>query len=145
VLERSQVSDIARINEFWKTYAAVVNAGDIETWISLWIDDGIQMPPAAPRRIGKEQIRAEMQTLFDLFDEQMTLHLEEVWVEGDMAYSHGTYDFVMTPKSGDDPIQGSGNFLTVLHRQIDGSWKIAIDCFNYNEPLQENGQDMEVR
>jgi len=136
MLERSQVSDIVRINDLWKTYAAAVNNEDLENWISLWTENGIQMPPAAPRRIGKEQIRTEMQTLFDLFDEQMTLYLEEVRVEGNMAYSHGTCDFVMTPKNGGGLIQGSGKFLTVLHRQIDGSWKIAVDCFSYDGPLQ---------
>jgi len=137
MLERSQVSDVARINELWKTYIAAVNVGDIKNWISLWIEDGIQMPPAAPRRIGKEQIRAGMQSLFDHIDRKMTVHLEEVRVEGDLAYSHGTYDFVMTPKSGGELIQGSGKFLTVLHRQIDGSWKIAVDCFSYDGSLQK--------
>jgi len=135
MLERSQVSDIAQINELWKTYTEAVNAGDLENWISLWIEEGIQMPPGTPRRVGKEQVRAEMQALFDLFDELVTLHLEEIQVEGYQAYSHGTYDIVMTPKCGGDPIQGSGNFLTILRRQIDGSWKIAIDCFNYDAPL----------
>lgn len=144
MLERSRLADVARINELWKAYAAAVNDGNMENWISLWIDEGIQMSPAAPRRIGKEQIRAEMQTLFDLFDEQMTLHLEEIHVAGDQAYSHGTYDFAITPKGEGDSVQGSGKFLTVLHRQIDGSWKIAVYCFNYDMPLGEKGQDMKV-
>jgi uncharacterized protein (TIGR02246 family) len=144
MLERSQLADIARIDELWRAYAAAVNDGDLENWISLWIDEGIQMPPAAPRRIGKEQIRAEMQTLFDRFDKQMTLHLEEIQVEGDQAYSHGTFDIVMTPKGDGNTIQGSGKFLTILQRQIDGSWKIAVDCFNYDVSLEEKGLNMKV-
>jgi len=144
MLERSRVSDVARINELWKSYVASVNDGNMEKWISLWIEDGIQMPPTTPRRVGKEQIRAEMQPLFDLFDRQMTLHLEEVRVAGDQAYSHGTYEFVMTPKSEGDSVKGSGKFLAVLHKQIDGSWKIVVDCFNYDMPLGEKGQDMKM-
>lgn len=135
MLERSRVSDIARINDLWNAYVVAVNAGDLVSWISLWINEGIHMPPAAPRRVGKKQIRAEMQTLFDVFNKQMALNLEEVRVEGNMAYSHGTYDFVMTPKSGGEIKQGRGKFLTILHRQINGSWKIAVDCFNYDVPL----------
>ena len=64
----------------------------------------------------------------------MSIHPEEVRILGDRAYSHGTYDFEMTPKEGGDTSVVAGNFLTILAKQADGSWKIAIDCFNYDAP-----------
>jgi len=134
MLERSQVSDVAQIYKLWNEYSAAITIGDLERWISLWTQDGIQMPPDAPRRAGKETIRAEMQPLFDHFDWQMSVYLAEVQVLGDQGYSHGSYEFVMTPREGGESIEGTGKFLTILQRQIDGSWKIAIDCFNYNAP-----------
>lgn len=135
MLERSQVSDVAQIYKLWNEYAAAVTAGDMERWLSLWIDNGIQMPPDAPRRAGKETIRAEMRQRFDLFDWRMAIHPDQVQVLGDQAYSYGVYEFVMMPREGGDTSEGTGNFLTILQRQIDGSWKIAIDCFNYNAPI----------
>ena len=134
-MERMQVVDVAQVYELWNEYAAAVTVGDMERWIALWIDDGIQMPPGAPRRVGKEQIRAEMQLRLDLFDRKMTIQPDEVQVLGDRAYSHGSYEFTLTPKAGGDTIEGNGKFLTILQRQIDGSWKIAIDCYNYDAPL----------
>jgi len=68
MIERVQVADVAQVYELWNESAAAATAGDIERWIALWIDDGIQMPPGAPRRVGREQIRREMQPLFDLFN-----------------------------------------------------------------------------
>ena len=38
------------------------------------------------------------------------------------------------PKEGGDSIKVNGEYSTILQRQIDGSWKIAIDCFNYDAP-----------
>jgi ketosteroid isomerase-like protein len=99
------------------------------------MDDGIQLPPGAPCRVGKELIRVEMQPLLDLFDWQMAIQPDEVKVLGDQAYSYGLCEFVMTPKEGGNTIERNGKFLTILRRQIDGSWTIAIDCFNYDAPL----------
>jgi uncharacterized protein (TIGR02246 family) len=127
---------VAFVYDLWNEYAAALSAGDMERWIALWIDDGIQMPPGVPRNIGKEQIRTAMQPLLHVYDYEMTINPDEVWVLGNRAYSHGLYEFAMTPKEGGDTTEVSGKFLTVLEKQIDGSWKIAIDCFNYNAPLE---------
>ena len=130
-------ADIAAINELWPQYAAAVTAGDMDLWISLWTDDGIQMPPDTPARIGKEQIRVAIQSSFNLYQWKMTINNEEVRVAGDWAFSRGTYSFTMTPKEEGETIKGTGKYLTILERQVDGSWKIAIDCFNYNAPPSE--------
>ena len=135
MMERVQVVDVARVYELWNEYADAANDGDLERWIALWIDDGIQMPPGAPRRVGKAEIRRGMQPLFDLCGiSKLIIHPEEVRILGDRAYSHGTYEFEMAPQAGGETKSCSGQFLDILEKQVDGSWKIAIDCFNYNTP-----------
>ncbi|MGB6866817.1 MAG: nuclear transport factor 2 family protein, partial [Candidatus Aminicenantaceae bacterium] len=52
--------DIAVFKEMLNQYAIACNTGDFELWISLWADDGVQMPPDTPARIGIEQIREAM-------------------------------------------------------------------------------------
>ena len=131
------VSDVAQVYKLWNEYAAAANDGDMARWIALWSDDGIQMAPGAPRRVGKAEIRREMQPLFDLFDtSKMIIHTEEVRILGDRAYSHGTYEFEITPKEGGKTKSCSGKFLDILEKQVDGSWKIAIDCHNCNAPSE---------
>ena len=135
--ERVTVADVAQVYELWNEYAAAANQGDIERWISLWIDDGIQMLPGAPSRIGKVQIRRGMQRLFDSSDtRKMVIQPEEVRILGDWAYSHGTFEFEIAPKQGGESRSGYGKFLDILEKQVDGSWKIAIDCHNYSAPLE---------
>jgi uncharacterized protein (TIGR02246 family) len=135
MLERVQVADVAQVYELWNEIAAAANEGDLDRWIAFWIDDGIQMPPGAPRRVGKAQIRKGMQSLFDRFDTvKMLIQPEEVRIMGDRAYSHGSYELEMAPKAGGEPQRYSGKFLDVLEKQVDGTWKIAIDCHNCNTP-----------
>jgi uncharacterized protein (TIGR02246 family) len=132
--ERIKNIDVALVYELWNEYAAAANAGDLRRWISLWLDDGIQMAQGAPRRVGKTKIRKEMQRLFDLFNiTNARVHAEQVRILGDWAYSFGAWEFEMTPKDGGETKSYSGRFLDILAKQVDGSWKIAIDCHNYDE------------
>lgn len=99
-MERMMISDIAQINDLWQEYAAAATAGDIDRWIDLWIDEGIRMPPGAPRVINKEEVLEAMQPLFDQFDTDMAIYPDEIQVLGDQAYTHGLYEFAMMPKQG---------------------------------------------
>ena len=128
-------ADIAAINELGNQYGLACNTGDIELYMSLWDDNGVQMPPDEPAVIGKEQIRARMGTLFNLFFmEMLSLTTEEVQVAGDWAFTRATYMLSLTPKAGGEPILVDGKDLNISKRQADGTWKIYIDCFNNNVP-----------
>lgn len=110
-------SDVALVKEVWNEYEASVNAGDLERWSALWIEDGVQMPPDEPRYIGKAAIMAAAEPGFELFDfEDFNIEPEQVKILGDQAYSYGTYGFSMTPIEGGDTIELNGKFLTILQR-----------------------------
>jgi uncharacterized protein (TIGR02246 family) len=129
--ERIQVADVAQVYELWNEYAAAATDGDVERWIGHWIDDGIQMPPGAPYRVGKAEIQRKMQALLDIVDTfKMIIRPEEVRILGSRAYSHGTYEIEMVLRGGGETKSCSGKFLDILEKQVDGSWKIAMDCHN---------------
>ena len=131
-MERNLVSDVAQIYQLWKEYANAMNAGDFERWIALWTDDCMHAPPSetGPRQYGVDKIRARMESGFASSGSQMTVNTEEVDVLGEKAYSHGTFTLTMTPEEGGDTITQTGNFLTILEKQVDGSWKIHIHNWN---------------
>lgn len=127
-------ADVAAINEIWIQYASSFSSGDLDSWISLWADHGIQMAPDAPAVIGKEQIRAKYESIFPQFIFKLAIANEEVRVAGDWAFSTGTYTASITPKAEGETAEVAGKYLTILERQTDGSWKIVRDCFNSNAP-----------
>ena len=130
-------ADISAINNILDQYASSINAGDLDLWISLWADNGIQMPPNAPAVIGKGQLRAENESMFGEFILKMVITNKEVRVAGDLAFVRGTYTFSLTPKAGGETIMNDGKYLSIVERQADGSWKFARDCFNDNAPPKE--------
>jgi len=130
-------ADITAIKEVLNQYAVACNTGDFDLWISLWTDDGIQMPPDAPAVFGKEQILEATKPTF----EQMTLDIaitgiEDAKVYGDLGLTHCNYTLAVTPKAGGETIivMPNGKALTLYERQSDGSWKIIYDCFNSSAP-----------
>ncbi|OQX91695.1 MAG: hypothetical protein B6D58_06730 [candidate division Zixibacteria bacterium 4484_95] len=129
-------ADISAINNILDQYASSINAGNIDQWISLWAEDGIQMPPDNPAVVGKENIKARMQSSFDLYNWKMTINGEEVRVAGNWAFARGNYTYTLTPKGEGKTIKGNGKYLSILAKQADGSWKFIRDCFNNNAPPQ---------
>ena len=127
----------AAVNEIYNQYSSSLNSGDIDRWISLWTDNGVQMPPDSPPVIGKEQIRASNKGVLDQFTFNMGITNEEVRVAGDWAFARGTYTATLTPKEGGEAIFIDGKYMTILERQPDGSWKIHRDIFNSNVPPKQ--------
>jgi len=128
-------ADKAAVREMLNQYAVACNTGDFDLWISLWADDGVQMPPDTPARIGIEQIREAMKPAFDQMTLDMTItSIEDAKVYGDLGLTRCEYQLDMTPKAGGEIIHTTGKALTLYERQSDGSWKVVYDCFNSNVP-----------
>ena len=50
------------------------------------------------------------------------------------AFERGTYTITLTPKTGGDPIRDDGKYITLYQRQADGTWRMARDTWNSNNP-----------
>lgn len=123
------------IDEIWTQYAATLNTGDVDRWVALWTDDGVQMPPDEPPVIGKDRIRTRNQAVLDKFTFNMReINNQEVSVVGGWAFARGIFTATLTPKEGGESLSVDGKFMTILQRQADGSWKIHRDIFNSNVP-----------
>ncbi len=131
----NDAADLKALREVMAGYAATCNAGDLEGWMALWAEDGVQMPNDAPSRVGRRQIREGMKPAFEAMDLSITIGDDlEVDIWGDHAMSRCTYSLALTPKGGGETIDAmpDGKALTLYARQSDGSWKITCDCFNSN-------------
>ena len=135
-MDEGRKSDITAIKEVLNQYAIGVNTGDFDLWMSLWTDDGVQMPHDTPARIGKEQIREGMKPAFDQMNLHVAITTEEAKVHGDLGLTRCRYTLKMTPKAGGETVNAmpDGKALTIYERQSDGSWKIVYDCYNSNMP-----------
>ncbi len=117
-------------------YIEAVLAEDVEAFLDTVTDDFVLMPPHEPSARGKVAVRAWFNATFGAYS---TVKLEfptaEITIDHDWAFKHYTFDWTLDPKAGGDQIRDRGNGLYIYHREDDGSWKIAYDIWNSNEPL----------
>ncbi|MDH3292335.1 MAG: SgcJ/EcaC family oxidoreductase [Gemmatimonadota bacterium] len=116
-------------------YDTAATAGNVDAYMALYADDAVSMPPDAPARTGKEEIRAAFVAFLEENTVQLTSQVDEVRVSGDLAFLRVAYDETVTPKAGGEPTQLHGKWLVILERQPDGSWKWWHEMWsNYTPP-----------
>jgi len=127
-------ADIAAIKELYNQATLACSTGDVELYLSIFTEDAVVMPPGYPTATGKEELRPMIEGLFGLFDLELPYTVEDVEVIGDRAFARSNWLYSMTPKEGGETTTSPGKQFDNLKRQSDGSWKIHIQCYNYNEP-----------
>jgi uncharacterized protein (TIGR02246 family) len=132
-VEANEAQSIERTRE---AHVAALNSGDVEGWVAALADDGVQMPPNFPANVGRDNIRAWCAGFLGAFQVEFSLDVEEVQIAGsDWAFERGTYEIALTPNAGGEPMRDAGKYITVYQRQPDGSWGMARDIWNSNNPL----------
>ena len=124
----------AMFREMGDLYTLACNTGDIDLYMSYYTDDGVQMPPEAPIRIGSEQIRAAMEPALTLFNSKVPVYPQEAEITGDWAFGRCDYSISVTPKEGGPTTTFQGKDLDIFKRQADGSWKSSMSHWSYNGP-----------
>ena len=130
-------ADVEAINAVREQEIAAFTAGDIDGLLALFTDDGVVMPPNAPVAVGKEAVRSWLQDLYEQNSVQGTYTSSEVAVVGDWAFERLAFTLTLTPVAGGEPIQDVGKAVHIYQRQPDGSWKIAWDIWNSDNPPAE--------
>jgi uncharacterized protein (TIGR02246 family) len=130
-------SDIAAIKNTLIEYAQAVNTGDFDLYMSCWADNGVQMPPDSLARVGKEQIREHMKSVFDEMNIDVTItSIDDAKVSGDLGFTRARYILTAVPKTGEEVFYAppEGKALSLYERQSNGSWRMVYDCYNSSPP-----------
>jgi uncharacterized protein (TIGR02246 family) len=117
--------DLTAIRKLFADNAAALNAGDTSTLARLYEEDAIQFPPNSPALSGWEAIRSELESELEGIKVAATFEIAEVIIADNWTFARGTYRMVTTPQSGGGQTVSTGNWLDILRRQPDSSWKIA--------------------
>ena len=126
-LEREREAIMAAEN------AVAESVYDIDAFLSFFTDDAQYLPFGAPLAEG-DGIRATWEGLLSLPEVGLNLQATDVTVatSGDIGYTTGTFD--LTYAQDGTTMLTQGKYVTVWHKQADGSWKIKVDIGNANGP-----------
>jgi len=132
----TQAGELEALDRLREAHVAALNAGDADAWVECFSADAVQMPPNSPANVGAETIRGWSGGMLTVFRAEFSLSPEEVQVAGeDWAFERGTYAITLTPRAEGEPIQDAGKYITLYQRQANGTWLMARDIWNSNNPL----------
>jgi len=127
-------ADIAAIKELYNQSTLACSTGNAELYLSIFTENAVVMAPGSPATIGKDDLQPIIEGLFGLFDLKLPYTVDEVGIPGDWAFARSSFQYSMTPKDGGETNTSAGEELDILKRQADGSWKIYIQCWNFDAP-----------
>lgn len=114
---------------------AGLNAADVDATMALYQAEGSAiMPPDQPEVRGAEDMRAFFEAFFAAGDMTVTNVVQSVIAEGDLLAGKGSYTVELTNTDGDMATQ-TGNWLSVLALQADGSYLTLRNIWNRDAPL----------
>jgi ketosteroid isomerase-like protein len=119
----------AAIAAVYDVYIKGVQTLDADLWMTNWDVNGVKFMQGMPAIVGKAAISNFAHARFAAFESRkMTINVDDVDVEGNLALARGSYISEDRLKSGSGPMITDGWFLTAFKKQVDGSWKIYRDC-----------------
>ena len=124
-------SDMKRISDVRNAYSKGILAGDAPAASAVFTDDAIFLDPNSTTIRGK----AEIEKFFvNLFADQKVLGFQltplDLYGVESLAYEVGTWQLSLLRPQETSPVSHSGSYVLALKKQIDGTWKIAVDIGN---------------
>lgn len=126
-------NDVQVITEISKARADAFNNGDALGIAIHFTDDAVLMPPGQPSLIGPQAVENYYQAIFDEYHTELTSEYREVEVSGNLAYGRGYAKVKLTPKNGGESSYAESEYINILKKQADGTWKTTHDIWNSSD------------
>jgi uncharacterized protein (TIGR02246 family) len=129
-------ADVQAIKQSVDAYLKAVNARDATAIVALMTDKTGWYDSHMPAVVGKDAIGKLHRGLFDQGNFEVSLPVVDVRVVGDIGIARGTWSQKFTPKAeGAASVNDGGNWILVLQRQNDRSWKWDSLVANSDQPM----------
>ena len=120
-------SDERALREVHTAWIDAVNAGDLARLLNLMAADAVFLNPGR-ESFGREGFPAGFSAAHQQSRVRCISELEEVVVDGDLAYTLCRDSLSVTPRAGGGATKLAGHRLTIYRQQPDGRWLLARDA-----------------
>jgi ketosteroid isomerase-like protein len=126
-------TEVAAIHAADDAWVKAVNAGDVDTMVSLYDEHAVLLPPGAPPASGQAAIRAFFAKMVPaIVKDGLAFSLDSKpagGASGNFGWSSGTYE--LKAKTGH--VVETGKYLSVSKKK-DGKWLYVRDQWNSDGP-----------
>jgi ketosteroid isomerase-like protein len=92
------------------------------------------MPPHHPSVRGRSEIERYFTLLFAQTRVAFSFTVSQIHISGDIALERVEYTVTARPVHGGREVRDVGKGLHIYRRTPNGSWKLAMDIWNSDEP-----------
>jgi uncharacterized protein (TIGR02246 family) len=133
VMDMAQVRQ--SIEEANVKFGEAARSGDATALASLYAEDARLLPPNSEMIQGREGVEAYWAGGFQMGVKEIVLTTMDVMEMGDLVCEIGKAEVTAQPE-GMDAIQDVGKYVVIWKKALDGAWRLYIDIWNTNLPLQ---------
>ncbi|MFP5391465.1 MAG: YybH family protein [Gammaproteobacteria bacterium] len=120
--------DSQAIRGLIETWLRATQEGDVEAVLDLMAPDVIFLAAGQPPMVGRDAFEHGMRSWMKDHAVQSTSQIEEVVVEGNLAYCRTQLKVTLISKHGNTPVERSGHTLSILRKGADGKWLLTRDA-----------------
>ncbi len=120
--------DQQAIREVLALWHRATAAGDVNTVLKLMAEDVVFLVPGHPPMRGRGAFEQGLRALLAQHQIESTGEIQEVEVSGDLAYAWSMLTVRIVPLAGGNATIRTGNALSILRKQGDGSWVVVRDA-----------------
>jgi uncharacterized protein (TIGR02246 family) len=121
-------ADEQAIRDLVSDWLRATIAGDLPRLLGLMSEDVVFLTPTQPPLRGKEAFAAAFKSALKHVRINATSDIQEIRVEGGMAYCWNHFSVTTTPLDGSPPKRRKGYTLTILRKTRLGAWALTRDA-----------------
>jgi len=121
-------NDEQQIRELVDKWLQASARGDLPQILELMDEDVVFLTGGHPPMRGREPFANSFRAALAHFRIDGTSDIQEIRIFADWAYCWNYLTVTMTPLAGGAPKRRSGNVLSVLRKQTDGTWVLFRDA-----------------
>jgi uncharacterized protein (TIGR02246 family) len=122
------------VDRFNKRYVELHLNMDTAGILGTWADDGVSLMPGEAPLIGKKAIVTWVENVLSQMPGYKVVKIEidfhDIQISGDWASEWATEHQVVQPPDGKPVIDSRGKMALVLHREVQGEWKMKQEMWN---------------
>jgi ketosteroid isomerase-like protein len=129
--------DLYAVNVAKTEFREGFNLGDAARILAIADPQLVSFSDGQPSEFGEsglEALEIRLKNLFERFTASLAVIVNEVRIEGDVAYDYGLHDLTLTPKDGGQPIHRRNRYVDIWRRNKEDRWKLWMYIDNRDVP-----------
>jgi ketosteroid isomerase-like protein len=132
--------DVAAIRGKTDAFVQAALANDWAAAAEIYSEDVVLMLPGVPVMEGRATWQAWAASL-NVTVTQYSIEIQEIDGRADLAFVRGRFSESLMFEAAPEPVSDTGKYLQIWRRGPDGTWLIALEIWNSNEPPVEAGSE----